>query len=198
MKKLLTSIVIVLVAMISFAQAQVNAESAHLTFKGVPVDGTLSEFILKMKNNGFTLLRSGDGIALLKGDFAAYKNCVVGVATLKQKDLVSKITVTFPQCDTWSFLSSDYFSLKEMLSEKYGSPSDCIEKFESVLEPEDDNSKMYEVKFDKCKYYSIYKTEKGSIQLSIEHDGVTSCFVQLAYFDKLNGNIIKAKAKDDL
>ena len=55
-----------------------------------------------------------------------------------------------------------------------------------------------EVKFDKCKYYTIYETEKGSIQLSIEHDGVISCFVMLSYYDKINSDIIKAKAIDDL
>jgi hypothetical protein len=134
---------------------------------------------------------------MLKGDFASYKNCIVVVGTLKQKDLVSKITVMFPPCDTWSSLSSDYFSLKEMLTEKYGKPSDSTEKFDG-MEPTDDNSRMYDVKFDKCKYYTTYETGKGSIQLSIEHNGVVSCFALLSYYDKINGSIIKAKAKDDL
>ena len=56
-----------------------------------------------MKQNGFTHIGTEDGVAMLKGDFASYKNCIVGVATLKQKDLVSKITVIFPECDTWSY-----------------------------------------------------------------------------------------------
>jgi hypothetical protein len=57
---------------------------------------------------------------------------------------------------------------------------------------------MHEVKFDNCKYYTTYETEKGSIQLSIEHDGVLSCFVTLAYYDKINGDIIRARAIDEL
>ncbi len=128
MKKIITSLIIAFIAMNSFAQIQ---SSAHLTFKGVPIDGTLNEYVSKMKQNGFTHTGTEDGVAMLTGDFAAYKNCIVGVATLKQKDLVSKITVIFPECDTWSFLSSNYFSLKEMLTEKYGKPSDCVEKFQS-------------------------------------------------------------------
>ena len=84
-----------------------------------------------------------------------------------------------------------------MLTEKYGEPSDCVEKFDGY-EPSDDNSKMYEVKLDKCKYYTTFETEKGSIQLSIEHDGVISCYVMLAYYDKINGEIIRAKAIDEL
>jgi hypothetical protein len=185
--------------MTSLAQIQAKVDSsAHFTFKGIPIDGTLSEYVSKMKQSGFIHLGTEDGVAMLKGDFAAYKNCIVGVTTLKHKDLVSKIAVIFPACDTWSFLSANYFSLKEMLTEKYGEPSDCVEKFQSYSEPEDDNSKMHYVEFDNCKYYTTYRTDKGDIQLSIEHDGVTSCFVQLAYHDKINGDIIKAEAINDL
>ena len=84
-----------------------------------------------MEGNGFTHISTEDGIALLKGDFASYKNCTVGVARLKQKDLVSKITMMFPVSDTCSYLWSNYSSLKEMLTEKYGEPSKCVEKFQS-------------------------------------------------------------------
>ena len=198
MKKIMISVIFVSIAVISFAQVQVNSESsAHLAFKGVPIDGTLHEYILKMEKDGFTHIGTEDGIAMLKGDFASYKSCMVWVATMKQKDLVSTIRVMFPECDTWSYLSSNYLSLKEMLTEKYGDPSDCVEKFDG-FEPSDDNSKMHNVKFDNCKYYTTYETEKGSIQLSIEHDGVLSCFVMLAYYDKINGDIIRAKAIDEL
>jgi hypothetical protein len=57
---------------------------------------------------------------------------------------------------------------------------------------------MHGVKLDRCKYNAVWKTDKGEIQLSIDHDDVTSCFVKLAYYDKINGAIINAKALDDL
>ncbi len=199
MKKIIVIAFVLLNVGIAFAQTPVSADSSpHLTFKGVPIDGTLSEYVLKMKNSGFTHIGTEDGVAMLKGDFASYKNCTVGVATLKQKDLVSKITVIFPEYDTWSLLSSNYFSLKEMLTEKYGEPSECVEKFDTYSEPRDDGDRMHAVKMDNCKYYTTYETDKGSIQLSIEHDGVNSCFVILAYYDKINGDIIRAKAIDEL
>jgi len=198
MKKTIISLGFMFITVISFTQVQNTSESsAHLTFKGVPIDGTLHEYVVKMEKNGFTHIGTEDGVAMLKGDFASYKNCMVGVATLKQKDLVSTIKVIFPEYDTWSYLSSNYFSLKEMLTEKYGEPSDCVEKFDG-FEPSDDASKMYAVEFDKCKYYTTFETEKGSIQLSIDHDGVSSCFVMLAYYDKINGDIIRAKAMEEL
>jgi hypothetical protein len=194
-KKFIITAFVVLSAMTSFAQTQ---PSNHLEFKEVPINGTLDGFVAKMKQNGFTHIGTEEGTAMLRGDFAGYKNCIVGVATLKQNDLVSKISVIFPGCDTWSSLSSNYFSLKEMLTEKYGKPADVVEKFQSYSQPRNDKIKMYEVQFDRCRYYTTYETKKGSIQLSIEHNGVTSCFVMLSYHDKINGDIIKAKALDDL
>ncbi|MDR2886116.1 MAG: hypothetical protein LBU95_04975 [Rikenellaceae bacterium] len=198
MKKVITLGIVLLITTIAFAQNKVNADpSPHLAFKGVPIDGTLNEYVSKMKQQGFTHVGTEDGIAMLEGDFAAYKNCIVGVVTLKQKDLVSKITVIFPKNETWSSLSSNYFSLKGMLTEKYGEPSDCVEKFQSSYPPKDDKSKMHEVMMDRCKYYTIYETEKGNIELLI-HGEVTNCFVHLSYFDKINGDLIRAKAMDDL
>lgn len=193
MKTFFLTLTFALTTMLTFAQT-----SEHLSFKGVPIDGTLDEYVSKMKQNGFTHLGTEDGTAILNGDFAGYKDCHVGVSTLKQKDLVYKIGVLFPEKDTWSRLSTNYFDLKQMLTEKYGKPSDVVEKFDGYSQPKDDDDRMYKVKFDNCKYYSFWQTDKGEIQLSIDHSSVTSCFVKLAYFDKINGDKIKAKAKDDL
>ncbi len=172
--------------------------SEHLVFKGVPLDGTLKEYVSKMVQDGFTNLGIEDGTAILRGEFAGYKDCNVGVSTLKQKDLVYKIAVIFPEKDTWTPLSGNYFDLKAMLTEKYSNPSEEVEKFDGYSSPRDDNSKMYEVKFDRCKYYSIWKTDKGEIQLSIHHESGIRCYITLLYSDKINSEIIKTKAKRDL
>lgn len=194
MKKYLLSLMVFLMSLTMFAQA----ESPHLTFKGVPIDGTLSDYVQKMKQKGFDFLGTEDGIAILTGDFAAYKGCTIGVATLKQKDLVSKITVFFPNCETWTGLANNYFSLKDMLTEKYGKPADVTEKFQGYSEPRDDNSRMHEVKMDRCKYVTTFETPKGNIQLYFGHDNLLNCYVMLSYFDKINGDVIRAKAMEDL
>ncbi len=59
--------------------------SKHLTFKGVPLDGTLDEFVLKMKKSGFEHIGTEKGYALLQGDFASYKGCSLGVSNSKGK-----------------------------------------------------------------------------------------------------------------
>lgn len=194
MKKFICLIVILLLTTLSYAQGSQN----HLKFKGVPIDGKLSEYITKMKQKGFKYQGTEDGMAVLEGDFAGYKNCTIVVSTLEQKDLVCKVAVLFPSCETWRTLSNNYFSLKEMLSENYGKPTDEVEKWDSYSAPTDDNDKMHNVKFDMCKYYSIFETEEGGIQVSINHNGVLGCYVVLVYFDKINTDIERSEAIDDL
>lgn len=193
MKTKFLTLIFALATMLTFAQT-----SEHLTFKSVPINGTLNEYVLKMKQNGFTHIQTVDGNAILNGDFAGYKDCVINVSTLKQKDLVHKIAVIFSDKKTWSTLSSNYFDLKQMLTEKYGEPSQVIEKFDGYST--DDQMKMLQVSKNNCKYYSTWLTEKGNIELSIENDRASflTGFIKLVYIDKSNGNIIRQNAKDDL
>lgn len=197
MKTFFVLLIFSLSAISSYTQ-ELRDTSSHLTFKGVPIDGTLDEFVLKMKKGGFEHLESKNGYAVLKGDFASYKGCSVGVSTLKTKDLVDKIVVLFQKQDTWSTLFGNYDNLKNLLTEKYGKPSEVLETFQSTYEPEDDKSKMHAVMFDRCKYITTFEIGKGTIQLSIEHESVIKCFVKLAYFDKINSEKIKKQALDDL
>ena len=172
-------------------------KSSHLKFKGVPIDGTLKEFTTRMKRKGFKSVGSDDGLEILQGDFAAFKECVIYVSTLDNKDLVSRISVAFPKEETWEYLYGDYKHLKELLTEKYGQPSSVTEEFQERY-IDDDNDRMHAVKMDKCKYETRFKTDNGEIVLWIEHESVVSCFVMLTYKDKVNGSIIKNVAKDDL
>lgn len=174
-----------------------NVNGNHLTFKGVPIDGTLKNFVRRMEKAGFYHDGDKGGAAMLTGDFAGYKGCTVIVSTLDQKDLVSNITVWFPPRETWGDLSGDYFSLKKLLTKKYGKPSASQEKFQNDF-LDDDGSRMRHVTFDECKYKSTFKTPKGTIILSIAHQGSNACYVEFRYFDKINSGIITNEALKDL
>lgn len=191
MKKIITLTIVMLCAIYSFAQE-------HLAFKGVPIDGTLSSYVAKMKAKGFTSLGTSDGVAALKGDFAAHKSCTILVATMQNKDLVSRIAVIFPDQDQWRFLYGDYSELKELLTIKYGEPIDCVEEFQGYSSPKTDSDKMTKVQLDECKYRTVFKASNGDIQLSIEHDGILSTFVRLLYIDKINNDSVRQDALDDL
>lgn len=196
MKKIIATLSFLMI-LISSSFAQ---NSEHLKFKGVPIDGTLNEYVSKMKQAGFVLEGTEDGVALLSGEFAGYSDCVVGVKTLQKLNLVHEIVVLFPPQDKWAGLSYDYERLKTMLTKKYGKPDECEERFNaSSYMIEDDNDKMREVVMNNCKYYSTYNTDNGSITLTISNDGYElGCRVKLFYTDKINSEIFDNAAMEDL
>ena len=191
MKKLLISLLVILYTTIGQAQE-------HLTFKGVPIDGTLDTYVANMKKAGFTFIGEDDGIALLRGDFAGYRNCTIGVVTLKSIDIVNRISVLFDSHQDWNNIYVNYSSLKEMLTTKYGKYADCVEKFEGYSEPRDDNGKMHELTMDRCKFYTIWETDKGSIELEIIKGNLGGGMVRLTYWDNINTMSVQEKAMDDL
>lgn len=194
MNKLISFITMMLCCMTSISQT-VNE---HLTFKGVPIDGSLNEYVSKMKSAGFSYLGTQDGTAILQGDFAGYKGCLVGISTLKNSDVVNTIGVIFPENDDWSSLEETYQNLKKMLTQKYGKPSECVEEFQGYGSPSGNTDKLYRLKMDMCSYVTTYETSKGDIQLSLDHQSVSSCFVKLQYWDRINTDAVNAKAIDDL
>ena len=178
-------------------QARKAAET-HLSFKGVPIDGPLSDYVHKMKAGGFSYLGTqDDGTAVLQGDFAGYKGCTIGVSTLNNADVVNSISVIFPEQRDWSPLEENYQTLKEMLTEKYGQPAECIEKFGGYGKASDNQDKYLRLMSDECTYVVTFENTKGIIQLSLdEHYG--RCFVRLEYWDRVNTETVKAAAMDDL
>lgn len=190
-KRILISALLWAVTMCVFAQD-------HLKFKGVPIDGTREVFVAKMKMAGFREIGTEDGMTLLKGEFAGYKDCTLGVSTLKMKNLVSRIAVLFECNDTWSSLYGIYSDLTEMLTEKYGSPTKQVEKFNTYYTPTDDGDRMSQVNLGRCEYYTTYELGNGRIQVSIEHMSYNGNYVLLKYEDKINADDNRKAAMDDL
>lgn len=194
MKKIILTLSFLMIFISSFAQS-----SEHLKFKGVPIDGTLNEYINKMKQAGFNHEVTEDGVALLSGEFAGYSDCIVGVKTLQKLNLVHEIVVLFPSQDKWAGLSYDYERLKTMLSKKYGEPDECFERFNAPSYMiGDDNDKMYQTIMNNCEYYSIYSTDSGTIALKIDNEKYNVCRVKLFYTDKINSEIFDNAAMEDL
>ncbi|MCR5425114.1 MAG: hypothetical protein K6E93_10230 [Bacteroidales bacterium] len=174
-----------------------TAQKGHLTFKGVPIDGTLNEFVGKLKQKGFTLVGTEQGVALLKGEFATYKGCTVFVSQ-HESGIVNRVAVMFPDKDAWSGLYNNYSTLKDMLTQKYGEPFKVTEEFQDYVSPQTDHDKMYSVMFDRCKYICDFVTDNGAIELRISHNGVSECYVSLLYVDAENEMKVQSGAIDDL
>ena len=188
-----------ILGMMLLAGLTASAQTGHLTFKGVPIDGTLTEFVGKLKQKGLTHLGTEQGVALLKGEFAAHKGCSIAAIAHESGD-VYRVGVIFPEQDTWLRLYNDYSSLKEMLTQKYGEPTSVVEEFQSYSggRNDDDNTKMHYVKYDKCRYVVDFTTEIGTIELRIDHNDMLECYVVLIYEDTTNGDKVRSSAIDDL
>jgi len=197
MKKILS----LMLCVMTFTATLAQTESEHLTFKGVPIDGSLTSFVQKMKQKGFTYLTSLDNVVVMKGTFSGYNDCKIYVYSSEQKDLVYNIGVIFPETESWGVLSSNYFNLKEMLTTKYGEPSDCTETFDAYSQPRDDQMKMFYAQTDKCKYETVFALSNGWIKLIISHVRANyqdTCYVSLIYTDFVNYMNNQSKAIDDL
>lgn len=81
MKNICFILISLCISLSSFAQT----DAQHLKFKGVPIDGTLAAYVSKMKAAGFSDLGIKDGTAVLQGDFAGFKGCIIGVSTLNDQ-----------------------------------------------------------------------------------------------------------------
>ena len=184
-----------LTLILTFAVGIGYAQTEHMKFKGIPMEGTLQSFTNQLKTKGFMPIGIQDGVSLLKGEFAGYKDCTIG-AVADKSGMICKVSVFFPEMEKWGDLERCYLNYKSMLTEKYGDPKDCVERFQSSY-ADDDNSKKYELKMDRCKYYSIFSGDNGEIQLEITHQSFT-CYVMLSYFDNANQDKLRKQIMDDL
>lgn len=176
--------------------APIFAQTEHMKFKGIPIDGSLADFTNQMKQKGFIYFGAEDGIAAFTGEFASYKDCTIEVLSSQSTKTVSKVGVFFPKCDTWAQLYGNYSQIKELLIIKYGEPAESTEMFQSFVS-DDDNSRIFEAEMNRCKYNSTWETEKGTIRLEIANDNFT-CYVALHYWDKINTKAVRNSALDDL
>ena len=87
--------------------------SSPLTFKGIPIKGSLSVFGNELVKAGFK--SAGNGT--YSGDFAGYSGCKV---TPSGNNPVSEVRVDFPVISDWDNLEKAYDSLQASLTQKYG------------------------------------------------------------------------------
>ncbi len=163
----------------------------HITFKGIPIDGTIKDFVAKLTNMGFEYLGEEDGIVKLRGEFAGCKGCKIVVYSLESTKKVNAVGVIFPMQENWSRLQKEYDTLKTMLTEKYGKPSKCVDEFKNLSA---DYMKEMALIDGECTWITQYSTKNGNIELSIEKPRN----VVLRYFDKINTNAVRSHAMDDL
>ena len=179
------------VLFLSVAITNIKAQSSinHLTFKNIPITGSLSNMINKLQASGYELKDSDDSSALFEGKFAN-EDCYIIVYTTKKSKLVYHVAIVFEGSNSWTLLKSDYTRLKKQLREKYNIKPNSTETFLSPYY-EGDGYELQALKLSKCFYNSRFRLDNGTITLLISKEGVL-----LSYIDSYNESINEKEEND--
>ena len=165
----------------------------HLSFNGIPIEGSMTAFCQKLKAKGFTSIGSENNLTLFTGDFTG-RNATVGVTATDDGKDVFAVVVLFDPSGEWNALINTYDYYKDLYTRKYGKPS--ISKEKNPALSDSNTALMAEVHQGTVVYGSAWEVTGGDIQLSIEKSsGVYKGMVMIRYRDSQN---VEAKIQNDL
>lgn len=165
----------------------------HLSFKGIPIEGSMTAFCQKLKAKGFTSIGSENNLTLFTGDFTG-RNATVGVTATDDGKDVFAVVVLFDPSGEWNALVNTYDYYKDLYTRKYGKPS--ISKEKNPALSDSNTALMAEVHQGTVVYGSAWEVTGGDIQLLEEKSsGVYKGMVMIRYRDSQN---VEAKIQNDL
>lgn len=189
MRKLIVSFAIMLITLTSYAQSG----SEHLTFKGIPIEGSMTEFCQKLEKQGFTSIGSNNKVALFKGQFTG-RNATIGVSATDDGKNVFTVAVFFDPSGEWNVLVNTYGYYKDLYTLKYSTPTISKEKNPAISNS--NTALMGEVHSGTVVWGSLWEVTGGEIELSIDKtSGFYEGVVVIRYRDTQN---LKTKIQKDL
>jgi hypothetical protein len=176
----------------NLAQAnEPSDEGEHFTFKGIPINGPLSEFTKKLALEGFVFVQKQENMAIYTGMFLGER---VQVFAMEGNGNVYRVGVVFDETEIWSYLKNQYLNIKSMLTTKYGEPTSVKEEFNGFSDG--DGLEIFALKNDRVTYFSTYQSADGSGLVQLKLSNLAS--VVLIYEDKINAERIENQYIDDL
>jgi hypothetical protein len=148
----------------------------------------MEEFIEKMEEIGFYEIETDivDGMVEFEGEYETCADCQIVAYTKIGEDIVNQVVALFPNQESWTSLSTEYYQLKELLIKKYGKPEEVVEKFSSPEFPKNNAAKFSKVLAGEFEFYSSFTPKNGIIELVIEGNDLDGAYVYIAYYDLLN------------
>ncbi len=166
----------------------------HLSFKGIPIEGSMTEFCQKLRDKGFTSIGREDNLSLFSGDFTG-REATVGVTATDDGKNVFAVVVMFNPSEEWNTLVDTYEYYKNLYTHKYGEP--IVSKENNPARLKSNRGFMYELNQGTVEYESTWKVTGGEIELFITKS--TSSFnkglVMIRYSDSQN---VETKIQNDL
>lgn len=178
-----------------------NAQNPALSvpkFKGMEITGTVDQFGAKLTSQGFTFMGKEDYGSVYMGSFAGMSDCVVILApVVNSKDIASVVVMIGLKLsdyevytyESWEKLLNDYNDLKDLLTQKYGEPTDENEGFTKDVSTSSSFLKLLSVKEGQCEYYAQWgdsEVDKMIVQLAItggKNMGFEAALITLRYWN---------------
>ncbi len=183
---------IIITLALFFAAFSLMAQE-HLSFKGIPIEGSMTEFCQKLKAKGFTAIGRENSLALFTGDFTG-RPATVGVTATDDGKNVFAVAVLFDPSGEWNTLVNIYDYYKDLYTRKYGEPT--VSRENNPSHSDSNISLMYEVYQGTVVYGSAWQVAGGDIELSIEKSSeIYEGMVMIRYRDSQN---VDAKIQSDL
>ncbi len=186
MKRFFLSLVLTIATICGYAQE-------HLSFKGIPIEGSMKSFCQKLRAKGFNPIGSDNNISIFSGNFTGQK-VTIGVTSTSDGQNVVGLAVFLPKSNEWNTLVNTYSHYKELYMKKYGEPALCQE--ENPAHSDSNTALMAELYQGTVLYRTAWIVPGGGIVLMItKTEGFYEGQVAIAYSDEQNAN---AKMEDDL
>lgn len=164
----------------------------HLTFKGIPIEGTMDGFCEKLEAKGFERGATKDNVTAFSGDFTG-RQATVWVAATSDGQEVFSVVAFFESMEEWKQLVGTYNYYKNLYTRKYGEPQKVMEDESSLGRGDHNVTYLWR---GELVWKSIWVTSGGDIELKIDKtDEVYKCAVFISYRDYQN---IEKKMQEDL
>ena len=171
MKKLLLTICSSLFCVLSYAQTE------HLTFKGLPIDGSKQEFVKELQRQGYVYVDDD----ILSGTFIGRDSYVFIYDT--------------PITNTVWQVGDD---LVDVYTKKYGAPILDQKEFKSPWR-EGDGHELFALRSDRCVYRTVFvyikdRMDIGCVEIRMAND----CRIIILYEDSINSDLLTKERANEI
>ena len=173
-----------------------SAQTEHLKFKGIPIDGDFKAFAQKLVQKGFKQVEATPDGIILTGTFMATPGVTVVVYPDPSTKAVSAVAAMIEAGDNWSDIEEKYDNVIATYKEKYGEPSEQVKEFTTDVH-NDDFFRKNALREGQCDYRTLWEPEGGRILISLVFFQF-KYYVVCTYADEQNLKALRKSIIDDI
>ncbi|MCR4872987.1 MAG: hypothetical protein K5885_05515 [Bacteroidales bacterium] len=182
-------------------------------FKGIEIAGTVDQFGSKLSAQGFEFIGKEDYGSIYMGRFAGMDDCLLALIPVENSKDIASVNVIVGlklsdymvySYESWEKLLKDYEDLKDLLTEKYGKPTDENAGFSKDAYTSTSYFKLSAVKDGQCEYYTTWgdsDVDNMVVELAItggKNMGLSCAIITLRYWNVDNSKSSRKEILDDL